>query len=153
MYGVAGRGKPPQLRSLTPRTPPVQPEPTPQGRRHWCRLTEKYCTRIAPPPFRKSLCLLAICPPLSLSSRLFLYLSLSLFYSFYSLSIRYRRPNLLCSFFLPLFSILFSCPSRIRPEFLVVSRKKKRVWRKRILELFVAASGSIWNDLETIWKV
>lgn len=47
--GVAGRGKPPQLRSLTPRTPPVQPEPTPQGRRHWCRLTEKYCTRIATP--------------------------------------------------------------------------------------------------------
>lgn len=52
MYRVAGRGKPPQLRSLTPRTPPVQPEPTPQGRRHWCRLTEKYCTRIAP-PFQK----------------------------------------------------------------------------------------------------
>lgn len=49
---MAGRGKPPQLRSLTPRTPPVQPEPTPQGRRHWCRLTEKYCTRIAP-PFQK----------------------------------------------------------------------------------------------------
>lgn len=44
-----GRGKPPQLRSLTPRTLPVQPEPTPQGRRHWCRLTEKYCTRIATP--------------------------------------------------------------------------------------------------------
>ena len=42
-----GRGKPPQLRSLTPRTLPVRPEPTPQGRRHWCRLTEKYCTRIA----------------------------------------------------------------------------------------------------------
>lgn len=44
-----GRGKPPQLRSLTPRTLPVRPEPTPQGRRHWCRLTEKYCTRIATP--------------------------------------------------------------------------------------------------------
>lgn len=44
-----GREKPPQLRSLTPRTLPVRPEPTPQGRRHWCRLTEKYCTRIATP--------------------------------------------------------------------------------------------------------
>lgn len=44
-----GRGKPPQLRSLTLRTLPVRPEPTPQGRRHWCRLTEKYCTRIATP--------------------------------------------------------------------------------------------------------
>jgi len=34
---------------LTPRTLPVRPVPTPQSRRHWCRLTEKYCTRIATP--------------------------------------------------------------------------------------------------------
>lgn len=54
---ASGRGKPPQLRSLTPRTLPVRPEPTPQGRRHWCRLTEKYCTRIAQHPFRTSLSL------------------------------------------------------------------------------------------------
>ena len=92
MYRVAGRGKPPQLRSLTPRTPPVQPEPTPQGRRHWCRLTEKYCTRIAP-PFQKvplSPRNLPCCPspfffpslPLSLllSLSFYLYLYLSLFF-------------------------------------------------------------------------
>lgn len=152
MYGVAGRGKPPQLRSLTPRTPPVQPEPTPQGRRHWCRLTEKYCTRIAPPPFRKSLCLLAICPPLSLSSRLFLYLSLSLSLLFLLFSIYPISSSQSSLLFLPS-SLFYSLLLSFSDSSLVVSRKKKRVWRKRILELFVAASGSIWNDLETIWKV
>lgn len=81
MYEVAGRGKPHQLRSLTPRTPSVQPEPTPQGRRHWCRLTEKYCTRTAIPFQNVPLSPRYVPPPFSLvpsSFRLFLLLSFSL---------------------------------------------------------------------------
>ena len=107
MYRVAGRGKPPQLRSLTPRTPPVQPEPTPQGRRHWCRLTEKYCTRIAP-PFQK----------VPLSPR-----NLPLPFSPSSSSSRLSLSLLFHPFF------LFS---NFTPNFYLHVRREREVWTRRM---------------------
>lgn len=124
-----GRRKPPQLRSLTPRTLPVRPEPTPWSRRHWCRLTEKYCTRIAT-PFQNSIFSLslsrrrsALCFPSPLSFRAYtsslssalsclsysLFLSPFLFVAFFvfSSSSPYRHAYACSSLCLPFFLFIF----------------------------------------------
>ena len=123
-----GRGKPPQLRSLTPRTLPVQPEPTPQGRRHWCRLTEKYCTRIATPfqnyllsiPFSPSEPFLPrLFPPLYRLYRSFAHVFLSSLLSFFFSRFtaapytHFLLLSLFLSFFLSLYSRLSSGTPRV----------------------------------------
>lgn len=136
-----GRGKPPQLRSLTPRTLPVQPEPTPQGRRHWCRLTEKYCTRIATPfqnyplsiPFSPSEPFLPrLFPPLYRLYRSFAHIFLSSLLSFFFLALPPHRtftlffsPSFFLSFFLSIVVFLAGHPGSSKYSTATTKRGKK----------------------------